>query len=233
MIILLVVWDTNTVFQICVLEFFVKTLQVILKFPIILPQVHLVLVPVPQHPKWFTVYSSRSFCIYLYTCPHRNTVFVCFGKQLFTVYQLVLCLNTGSWATFFFFFWFFFCIFRAAPMAHGSSQARDWIRSCSCSSTQHTQQHGIRAASLIYTTAHGNASRLAPTILNWLFPILLLFVLKSVVFVSWQDSGLSQVWSQGEILLAIKDLFQSWAFLLLAGPILEYRDIVIPPLKFC
>ena len=45
----------------------------------------------------------------------------------------------------FFFFFFFFCFFfRAAPVAHGGSQARGWIW----------------AASVTYTTAHGSTRSL-------------------------------------------------------------------------
>ena len=54
----------------------------------------------------------------------------------------------------------FFLLFRAAPMAYGSSQAKGSNRSCSCRPTPGTQQRGIRAASATYTTVHGNAGSL-------------------------------------------------------------------------
>ena len=57
----------------------------------------------------------------------------------------------------------FFCLFAiswAATVAYGGSQARGQIRSCSRGPTPGPQQHGIRAASATYTTAHGNAGSL-------------------------------------------------------------------------
>ena len=54
----------------------------------------------------------------------------------------------------------FFCLLRAAPVAYGSSQARGWTLSCSCQPTPQPQQLKIQAASVTYTTAHGNARSL-------------------------------------------------------------------------
>ena len=63
--------------------------------------------------------------------------------------------------------WFFgflllllFWLFSAAPMAHESSQARGSNRSYSCWPTPQPQQCRIRAESVTYTTAHGNAGSL-------------------------------------------------------------------------
>ena len=50
----------------------------------------------------------------------------------------------------------FFFFFRAAPMAHGSSQARGWIGATAASLYQ-SQQCWIQAVSVTYTTAHANA----------------------------------------------------------------------------
>ena len=55
---------------------------------------------------------------------------------------------------------FFFCLFRATPMAYGSSQALDWIRPTAAGLTPQTQQHGSWAVSVTYTTAQGNARSL-------------------------------------------------------------------------
>ena len=46
-----------------------------------------------------------------------------------------------------------FSLFRAAPEAYGGSQAR-------CRIWPEPQQHEIRAESVTYTTAHGNAGSL-------------------------------------------------------------------------
>ena len=54
----------------------------------------------------------------------------------------------------------FFGLFRAAPTAHGGSQARGPIKSCSRQPTPEPQQCQIRAASATFTTAHGNAEPL-------------------------------------------------------------------------
>ena len=51
---------------------------------------------------------------------------------------------------------FFFFFFKAIPAAYGGSQARDQI-SYSCQPTPQSQQLRIQAASVTYTTAHGNA----------------------------------------------------------------------------
>ena len=63
--------------------------------------------------------------------------------------------------SFFFFFFFPFCLFvfsRTAPMAYGGSQARGLNRSYSHQPTPQPQQRRIPAASVTYTTVHGNAS---------------------------------------------------------------------------
>ena len=46
--------------------------------------------------------------------------------------------------------------FLAAPVAYGSSQVRSRIRAAAVSLC-HNQTHRIRATSMTYTTAHGNA----------------------------------------------------------------------------
>ena len=50
----------------------------------------------------------------------------------------------------------------ATPAAYGSSQARGQNQSCSSRPTPQTQQHGIRAASVTYTTAACSAAMLDP-----------------------------------------------------------------------
>ena len=51
-------------------------------------------------------------------------------------------------------------IFRAAPAAHGSSQARGSNKSYSCQPTPQPQQCEIQAETATYTTAHSNARSL-------------------------------------------------------------------------
>ena len=58
--------------------------------------------------------------------------------------------------TTFFFFW----LFRAAPMAYGSSQARGGIRATAAGHTATATGCQIRAVSVIYTTAYGNTGSL-------------------------------------------------------------------------
>ena len=55
---------------------------------------------------------------------------------------------------------FFFVFFRVTPMAYGDSQARGIIRAVAGQPTPELQQRGIRAATLTFTTAHGNARSL-------------------------------------------------------------------------
>ena len=61
---------------------------------------------------------------------------------------------------------FFFVFSRAAPVAHGGSQARGSHQSYSHWSTPGPQQHQFQAASASYTTAHGNAGSL----IHWARP---------------------------------------------------------------
>ena len=58
-------------------------------------------------------------------------------------------MNHCSFLSFFF--------FRAAPMAYEGSQARGRIGAIAASLHHSQQQHGIRALSASYTTAHGDA----------------------------------------------------------------------------
>ena len=61
-------------------------------------------------------------------------------------------------------FFFFVLLFRAAPVTHGSSQARGQIGHYSCQAQPQPQpqplQHRIQAASVTYTTVHGNTGSL-------------------------------------------------------------------------
>ena len=57
-------------------------------------------------------------------------------------------------------------LFRATPTAYGSSQARGLNQSCSCWPMPQPELCGIRAASVTYTTAQGNARSLA----HWVRP---------------------------------------------------------------
>ena len=54
-------------------------------------------------------------------------------------------LSHGSWnwLDIRFTFFFFFCLFRAAPMAYGSSQARGWIGAVAASLHQSSWQHPV------------------------------------------------------------------------------------------
>ena len=53
-------------------------------------------------------------------------------------------------------FYFIFCLFRAAPMAYGSSQARDQIGAVAAS-LHHSHSRMGSELSVTYTIAHGNA----------------------------------------------------------------------------
>ena len=89
--------------------------------------------------------------------------FVLFGAAI--VYFFIVFFN----------FLFYFCLFRAAPVAYGRSQASVWIGAVASSlppshsnmgselclrPTPQPQQCGIRATSATYTRAHGNARSL-------------------------------------------------------------------------
>ena len=55
---------------------------------------------------------------------------------------------------------FIFCLFRATPVAYGSSQARGHIGATAAGLHHSPQQGSIRAVSATYTTAHGNTGPL-------------------------------------------------------------------------
>ena len=59
----------------------------------------------------------------------------------------------------FLFFFFFFLLFRATPTAYGCSQSSSLI-GVTAAGLHHRQQLQIRAASVTYTIAHGNAGSL-------------------------------------------------------------------------
>ena len=67
---------------------------------------------------------------------------------------------------FLFFIFFFLLLFRAAPEAYGSSQARGLNWNFSCLPTPEPQQCGTQATSATYTIAHGNTG--SPT--HWARP---------------------------------------------------------------
>ena len=69
-------------------------------------------------------------------------------------------------------------LFRAAPLAYGSSQARGSNRSYSGQPRPQLQKHQIQAASANYTTAHGNARSLT----HWVRP-----GIKSATHGSWSN----------------------------------------------
>ena len=64
------------------------------------------------------------------------------------------------------FYYFIFLVFRTAPVAYGSSQARGSNQSHSCQPTPQPQQRRIRAASVTYTTAHGSTG----SVTHWARP---------------------------------------------------------------
>ena len=72
--------------------------------------------------------------------------------------ELVIQSSGCSFFWGFLFFVFVFCLFRAPPVAYGSSKARGQIRDVAAGLRHSTLR--IRATSAIYITAHGNAGSL-------------------------------------------------------------------------
>ena len=60
----------------------------------------------------------------------------------------------------FYFLFIYFLLFRATPVAYGSSQARGQIRAYRCRPTPQPQQCQIQTTSATYTEAHSNARSL-------------------------------------------------------------------------
>ena len=77
----------------------------------------------------------------------------------FTVLNYLYTLQSFLFYYFIYFFIFVSCLFRAAPMACGGSQARSPIGAVAASLPE-PQQRQIRAMSLTYTMAHSNARSL-------------------------------------------------------------------------
>ena len=79
------------------------------------------------------------------------------------------CWDWASWKgiiVFFSLFGFVLLLFRATPMAYGSSQTRGRIGATAASLHHSHSNGGIQAASVTYTTAHGNIR--SPT--HWVRP---------------------------------------------------------------
>ena len=94
------------------------------------------------------VYKEFSFVfwlqiLYFILFPYRPYLRECLGKSLHS--------NT---------LYLFIYLFRAMPMAFGSSQAGGWIWAVAAGPTPQPQQLQIWAVSVTYTTAHGNAGSL-------------------------------------------------------------------------
>ena len=82
-----------------------------------------------------------------------------------TCRQVIFCTVNGQVLRFFLFV-FVFLLFRAAPEAYGSSQAKGQIGATSCWPTPQPQQLWIQAKSVTYTTAHSNTG----TLTHWAKP---------------------------------------------------------------
>ena len=94
--------------------------------------------------------------------------------KLNLVYILIKIMSFPKLATFILFYFilfyfillfnfilfYYFCLFRAAPEAYGGSQAKGWNPSYNCWPIPQPQQRQIRAESVTYATAHGNARSL-------------------------------------------------------------------------
>ena len=83
---------------------------------------------------------------------------------IFNIWESVSVLQINSFVSllylFFIFIFALFCLFRAAPMACVSSQARSLIWAIAAGLRPWPQQCQIWAMSVIYTTAHGNVGSL-------------------------------------------------------------------------
>ena len=84
------------------------------------------------------------------------------------------------------FYLFIYLIFRAAPAAYGSSQARGWIGATAGAMPQ-SQQHRIWAESVTYTTAHSNARSLTHWVRPGIEPSTSWFLVSFVSAVPWRE----------------------------------------------
>ena len=85
------------------------------------------------------------------------------------------------------FYYFIFLVFRTAPVAYGSSQARGSNQSHSCQPTPQPQQRRIRAASVTYTIAHGNTRSLIHWARSGIKPTSSWILVRSINF--WARRG--------------------------------------------
>ena len=109
---------------------------ILLKCPVLLHEFSVLL---------FYQYLAGSFSFGKPSCPHV-IILICF-KFIFLSYSCIASLI----------FFFFFQLFRGAPVACGSSQARGQIRAVAGSLHHSHSNVQIRAASAAYTTARDNA----------------------------------------------------------------------------
>ena len=120
------------------------------------------------HSPFWSCFIIGSVCLKLYcgvidsSLPGSNKTY----KTIWFFFHLHLQpIHPSIWHLIwhFSFLLLFFCLFRAAPMAFGSSQARSQIRAAT-TSLHHS--HQIWAESATYTIAHGNTRSLT----HWVGP---------------------------------------------------------------
>ena len=112
-------------------------------------------------------------------------------KEYFTVsglwWFLSKCISFSLSLSFFFFF-FLFCLFRAATMAYGGSQARGLIRATTAGLPQQCQ---IQAASVTYTTAHSSTGSLTHWARAGMGPATSWFLVRFVSAMPWWELHVS------------------------------------------
>ena len=89
----------------------------------------------------------------------RITFYSIFLVLIFEYFHMYI--NPSNEHTWFYLFIYLFCLFRAAPTAHGGSQARGLIRAVAAG--LHHSHHNVRSEPCLrptYITAHSNAGSL-------------------------------------------------------------------------
>ena len=111
--------------------------------------------------------SDLNFCCYLgYSCSNARSLTHCAEPGIEPVSQCSqeaadpIAIQQELQRFVSFVFWVFFFLFRAAPMAYRSSQARDRIGATAPGLCHSHSKARSKIMSATYTTAHGNARSL-------------------------------------------------------------------------
>ena len=167
--------------------------------------------PNVKNMAYITIIFSIS-CAFLPSFIPRYLVFLMLGiRSIYYANTNCIVLNFHFLS---FFLFFVFCLFRTTPVAYGGSQARGLIGAVAASQHHSHSNTGIRAMSVTYTTAHGNARSLTHWARPGIKPTNSCFL---VGFVSaapwWERQKIITFYSNNDVeILLCKQWWPLWSF---------------------